>query len=131
MYVGSTRAVPALLAAAEDPEETVRHLALDALCRIPDHGVAPFLLQSLPLATGYLRDYAIEALGRQRYRAAVPALLAILEDRDDSDGSLAALALGHIGDPAAIPALGEATQAEDRILRERSQEALRLVRRTQ
>jgi len=57
-----------------------------------------------------LKAVVIEALGRLRAREAVPALCAILEDQREfyPVHSLAAQALGQIGDPAALPALEKA-----------------------
>ncbi len=57
-----------------------------------------------------LKVAVIEALGRLRAREAVPALCAILEDQREfyPVHSLAAQALGQIGDAAALPALEKA-----------------------
>ena len=44
--------------------------------------------------------------------------------------SLAALALGQIGDPAALPVLERAAEADYHILREKAQKALKAIRGT-
>jgi HEAT repeat protein len=44
--------------------------------------------------------------------------------------SLAALALGQTGDPAALPVLERAAEADYHILREKAQKALKAIRGT-
>lgn len=66
------------------------------------------LIHNLNHADRSVRIDAIFALGEQRARDAVPALIEILEDAGASGRELdlyAAVALGKIGDPRALPAL--------------------------
>jgi HEAT repeat protein len=127
-HVGSPRAVPPLLHAAQGAGKMTAFQVVETLCAIGDERAAPFLLEQLP--THSLRVSVMFALGRLRYQAAVPALLAIVEDRSDSYGGVAAEALGQIGDPAALPVLERAAEADYHILREKAQKALKAIRGT-
>ena len=100
------RGTPALVAVLTDPESSVRRDAADALGKIGDwRAVTPLL----PLLEDPEEDvcrcatWALAAIGD---RQAIPALIAALE-RSQARSEPAADALGKLGDPRAIPALGK------------------------
>ena len=80
----------------------------------------PFVLRS-----------AAHALGRIRSRAALPVLLAMIQDEklEDDLRREGATALGAIGDQAALPALRNATSSRDPHLAEAADTAIKLILR--
>ncbi|MGI8918281.1 MAG: HEAT repeat domain-containing protein [Pyrinomonadaceae bacterium] len=72
---------------------------------------------------------AAHSLGQIRNRAAVPALLAALQDREEENDVRreAAVALGLIGDKSALPALNGLSDADDPYLSRAALEASRRI----
>jgi HEAT repeat protein len=123
------RAVPALAEALDTADRQVRMSAAEALWEIGDTNSAA-LITLLSGAHGQVRDQIAGALSRigwqadepadeMAYRiairdwkgcialgsAAVPALLEVLRDREESERRAAAWVLGRIGDPRAVSGL--------------------------
>jgi len=97
-------AVPYLVRLLASPDSELVMFALQVLARIGDAGGTAGILPLLHHADANVAQAAVEALGRLRAGAAVPALLELLQ------GNLwlqlaAVTALGEIGDPAAVAPL--------------------------
>ena len=115
-----TKAIPQLSEIVEDPLEpdTVRDAAVAALGNIGNIAAEAVLIRALDIRIGVISKNAIVALGKLESEAAVPELIAILEDRrialDASTDALAkassrtkaATALGEIGGARAAEAVG-------------------------
>ena len=76
---------------------------------------------------------AAHSLGQIKNRAAVPALLAALQDQEEENDVRreAAVALGLIGDKSALPALNGLSSADDPYLSSAAFDAARKISRTQ
>ncbi|MCY3720807.1 MAG: HEAT repeat domain-containing protein [Candidatus Poribacteria bacterium] len=115
-----TKAIPRLSEIVEDPLEpdTVRNAAVAALGNIGNTAAEAVLMRALDVRIGDISKNAVVALGQLKSEAAVPALIAILEDKrvvlDASTDALAkasartkaATALGEIGGTRAAEAVG-------------------------
>src|SRR5438270_2354631 len=86
----------------------------EALGRIADPRAGPTLLRLARSKDDYVRVQAVQALGSIRYREAVPELSRMIDDETSQPVLVkrAVVALGEIGDPAAIPALEHALVLE-------------------
>ena len=110
---GKVSAIPQLTPLIDDPDWSVRQAAVEALGRIEDASAAPVLVAAitgadrLPGSDGAsaVRAAAGEALGRIG-TAAVPVLLEALHGRHVKLRETAIAALGAVGGPAAVEALG-------------------------
>jgi len=126
-----------------DKEAGVRGAAAVALGEIRDESAVPALAQVLGLPTPpqkkkkskpreneFVLRAAARSLGQIRSRAAVDILIAALgnEDYTSDVRREAAIALGLIGDPAAVPALRAAFSSDDPYLSDAAREALRRLR---
>ncbi|RKU07172.1 phytanoyl-CoA dioxygenase [Candidatus Poribacteria bacterium] len=122
-------AVPALMEAFEDESEAIRRNAYYALSAMGAPTVKP-LISSLRHLYPQIREVAAEALGDigSPAQAAVPALVAALEDESERVRFHAAEALGTVSqeDSTAIPALSAALRDENE--RVRQDAALALAR---
>lgn len=113
-----------------DPARAVRATAARAILSLPPDEAAQLLLPLLQDREEFVRQETAYALGLTRSRAAVPALINILElDKKDSVRGAAAVALGQIGDESAIIPLtnylGRRVQASgilNRVRRKKSDE---------
>ena len=115
------KAVAKLSEVLENPLEpdNVRAAAATALGNIADKTAEPVLIRALDIRVGNISKNAIIALGKLESEAALPKLIAILEDKritlDASTNALAnasartkaAIALGEIGSPRAAEAIGK------------------------
>ena len=115
-----TKAIPRLSEIVEDPLEpdTVRDAAVAALGNIGNMAAEAVLMRALDVRIGNISKNAVVALGQLKSEAAVPALIAILEDKrivlDANTDALAkasartkaATALGEIGGARAAEAVG-------------------------
>ena len=121
--------VPALMEAFEDESEVIRRNAYYALNAIGAPAVDP-LIGSLGHLDPQVREAAAEALGDigSPAQAAVPALVAALEDESERVRFHAAEALGTVsqGESTTIPALSAALRDENE--RVRQDAALALAR---
>lgn len=105
--LGEPGAVPALrraLAGDETDSETIIYSAW-SLGAIGDPSAVPDLVRLASHEDRGIRKAAVHALGGYPGPEAADALRAALEDAADDVRWNAALALGHRGDPAAVPAL--------------------------
>ena len=116
-----TKAIPRLSEIVEDPLEpdTVRDAAVAALGNIGNIAAEAVLMRALDVRIGNISKNAIVALGKLKSEAAMPKLIAILEDKrialDASTDALAkasartkaATALGEIGGARAAEAIAE------------------------
>lgn len=98
-------AVPALVAALEDPEPEVRFRAAIVLLNTPAPAAVPALMACLDDKNETVRFVAASALGEIGDRRATAALLSALAAGDPNVVEPAIRSLGALGDPAAIPAL--------------------------
>ena len=121
--------VPALMEAFEDESEAIRRNAYYALSAMGVPAVDP-LIGCLGHLNSQVRETAAEALGDigSPAQAAVPALMAALEDESERVRFHAAEALGTVGqqESTAIPALSAALRDENE--RVRQDAALALAR---
>jgi HEAT repeat protein len=111
--MGTAESVPAL--AALLAEKDTSHMARYALERISAPEAAAALRDALPRLAGALKIGVLGSLGARRDAASVPALAALLTDRDPAIVAAAAIALGDIATPAAAVVLGNLskTAADD------------------
>jgi HEAT repeat protein len=118
--LGDPKAIKGLMALFKDTSKLVRVSATIALTQIGHATVEP-LIESLKDENFQVRLHSVQALGGitsdyptgrswlQDSRP-VPGLIALLKDKDRAVREDAAIALGMIGDPSAVPALIEALQ---------------------
>ena len=117
---GKTSAIPRLAPLLDDPDWAVRQAAVESLGRIGDASAAPLLGRGHhgadrvpdPNGAAAVRAAAVEALGRIG-AGAMPALLEALRERHVKLRETAIAALGAVGGPAAVGALGDMV-ADDR-----------------
>lgn len=151
--LGHTRsrlAVNALIERLADKKDAVRAAATVALGEIADAGAVTSLAALLDPQTGSVQSKkskkssreknlfvlraAAHSLGQIGNRAAVPALLAVLQD-EKAEGDVrreAAVALGMIGDVTAIAGLRAAAEsAHDPYLAEAAHQAIKRISRSQ
>ncbi|GAB4538534.1 MAG: hypothetical protein Kow0063_26440 [Anaerolineae bacterium] len=93
-----------LLDALEEGTPEKQAAAADALIWVRQADAGP-LLQALASPEALVRQSAAEALGRLRYRAAVPQLISLLTDESPWVRHAAVRALGLIGDTQAVTPL--------------------------
>jgi HEAT repeat protein len=139
--LGRTRdrsAAPALINALADKKASVRGASAIALGELgDDSAVQPLsnLLTGAKKKRSFEDEFVLRAaarsLGQIANRAAVPALIATLENQASAPDTRreAAIALGAIGDAAAIPALQAAfSSGEDPYLTEAARLAMRAIK---
>ena len=126
-------AVEPLIALAADPDPAVRRSAVEALGRLGDARAVDALARQLQGAAGprdeaavSVRVAAAHALG-QIGAAALPALAAVLHDRNQRVREAAVDALGAIGGPSAVPALAAALGDDRSQLRQAAAKALAAI----
>jgi HEAT repeat protein len=118
----SKRALPALINAITDSDANVRAYAAEALGKIGDkRAVKPLLAladDTSEVDTGNphtMRSVVIFALSQIGDRQALNTLLTALNDPDADVRWAAAIGLGKIKDPSAIPALRKALDDEEEV----------------
>jgi len=130
--VNDPKATDPLVAAASDPEMSVRVKAIDTLGQVKAKDAIPVLSQQL-----FMRDtdlgtkrHILVALGKIGDDHATKAILTFLSrDVDAASRGNAIFALGDIGDRSALPALETvAKDTPDDNLRGLAQEAIRKIR---
>ena len=120
---GDYEVVPLLITALEHPSWRVREAAFDTLAGIGEPAV-PGLIEALADSHEHIVVSSILVLGTIRARAAVDALVALL----DGGGEPAACAiwvLGEIGDPRAITPLTRLLTSSNPQIRSEAEQALR------
>jgi hypothetical protein len=98
-------AVPALLAAAKDPDPETRLYAVWALGALADPRALEVVLESSQSEDAGARKMAAYVLGRLGRKEAVPRLRVLLEDSVADVRWNAAIALASLGDPSGLPVL--------------------------
>lgn len=110
-WLQAKEAVPDLIAHASGNDPRMRRRAVQALGQIGDSRAIAPLLGMLADKDYFVRENAILALGWLKAKEAVPELLKIASTFDRRNAGQRGLmvsairALGHIGDPAALPAI--------------------------
>jgi HEAT repeat protein len=118
--LGDPKAIKGLMALFKDSSKLVRVAATIALMQIGEATVEP-LMAGLKDENFQVRLHSVQALGGitsdyptgrswLKDSRPVPGLIALLKDKDRAVREDAAIALGMIGDPIAVPALVEAMQ---------------------
>ena len=103
--LGNPAALPALLTALSDENETVRRAAAAALDTLGDPDALPALITALSDENETVRRAAASALDTLGDPAALPALITALSDENETVRRAAASALGTLGNPVALPAI--------------------------
>jgi HEAT repeats/HEAT repeat len=119
--------VPALIAACQSSDPTVRFHAASALGQIGDRSAVPALIPCLRDSRQQLRIRAVWALGNLGDRRAVPALMAALRDNRPPVREAAAWALGQLRDARAVSALAAALRDSDAGVRRGAEAALERI----
>lgn len=118
-------AIAHIIGLAEAPEAYLRLAAADALGNIGGDAAGPILLQLMHDSDRTVRIEAVESLGKIQYRTALADLMPALSN--DADPLLrvhVAEALGCIDDKAAVPALEQALDDPDYMVRAYSADAI-------
>ena len=103
--LGERAAVPALEAAAKDPDPDTRLYAIWALGKIGDQAAFPTVLEASSSEDAGARKMAAYVLGQLGDPAAVPRLKVLAEDRIADVRWNAAIALAELGDASGLPVL--------------------------
>lgn len=103
--IGGARAADSLVKGLRWRRGSMARLAIELARAAPDHCLETKLAEAEP---GRVQASLVLAAGLRRRRSAVPSLLAVLESGTRNTRALAARALGSIGAPEAVPALGYA-----------------------
>jgi HEAT repeat protein len=107
---GSSRAVDDLASLLRDPQlASWARIALEA---IPDPEAGKALLEATDSLQGILLTGTIHSIGVRRDAAAVESLVRFLQHEDGRVASAAAIALGRIGNTAAVSALSAVLTAD-------------------
>jgi len=97
----------------DDPDTAVRARAMEYLSRYCDRRHAPRLLRILNTSgSSESRRYMLRALGRLKYKAALPHMLSLLDDQDYSVRDAVLQALAEMGDKTAAPKLMRMYESE-------------------
>ena len=100
---GTAKSVPAL--AALLPDKVLAHWARIALETMPCPEAGAALRDALLKAAGVTKAGICDSIGARREAEAVPALAELAKDADEQIASSAAVALGKIGNAAAVDAI--------------------------
>jgi len=128
---GRTSAVASLQPLLEDPEWTVRQAAVEALGVVADAFAVPSLISAVkaadhiadPAGAAAVRAAAVESFGRIG-PAGLPVLLEALKDRHARLRETAIGALGAIGGPESVSALGAMVDDDRSSVRQAAASAL-------
>lgn len=118
-----TASVPVLGLCLSDPQAMVQEAASTVLASIADERVLIPLLNSLKNSDWIVRMQAVRALGRIKEQSSIEHLIPLLQDKVKAVREETSTALATIGE-AALPALQEAIQHEDWLVRLHAVEAL-------
>lgn len=103
--LGERTAVPALHAAAKDPDPDTRLYAIWAFGKIGDPAGFDAVLEASQSEDAGVRKMAAYVLGQLRDRRAIPRLRVLSEDRVADVRWNAAIALAELGDGSGLPVL--------------------------
>jgi capsular exopolysaccharide synthesis family protein len=124
-------AVPEMIRLLNSDSAEIRPDLIEALGKIGDRAATNSVMSRLNDDNLSVRGKAIEALGRLGDKRAIPALVSILEQKDDKSESevlIAIWALGNIGDKAAEPILNSLLEDNNKYVRYNSTQALKKIR---
>jgi HEAT repeat protein len=103
--------------ALEHDTPRARAGAAQALARVDGEDVDVLLIKALDDRDSWVRFFAAKGLGQRRHSGAVPTLAGLMAEDPAYHVRLAAVdALGHVGTPDAIAALGALVEGTDREL---------------
>ncbi len=127
--IGHNRAVEALIAALDDPDEDIRCYAASGLSEITNVKAVKALKSALRHSNSNVRMCAVEALGNicnahQNDQEVVKPLITALNDSDSEVKERAAKVLGNIGNAQAVKPLIIALNDSDSEVRRKAAEAL-------
>ncbi len=125
--IGAADAVNALGALLKDPDVVIVHAALDALAAIGTPAIEPYMTQAVTFDTDPARLTAARALGELKSADSADALITALNDPYEAVAVEAAVSLGKIGAPRAIPALADSSQKGSVRLRGASVTSIRQI----
>jgi HEAT repeat protein len=118
-------AIPALTAAANDPSERVRALAITGLAQLGDPSLVPIIAARLAQdKKPFVRKAAAYGLGKLHSNEGTLALVAALKDKDSEVRGAAAVALGDYADETAIAPLTQSLEDKSEFVRAQSARAL-------
>ncbi len=135
-YLEEKRDVDGLIRLLKDKDYINRKEAARALKKVGDERAVDALIDSLKYKSWHsdytilddVREFSAEALGKIRDERAVNYLIeSLIEDPDEEVRLKAALALGEIGDSAAVDSLILALQDNDSTVRTASANALGMI----
>jgi hypothetical protein len=124
---------PRLARFLDDDVDTVRMIGIAGVRRLRREEHAPRLVEILRNdQNSAVRSFAAHALGVLAVTKSVPALVKVVESRQDRSYRAAIRALGKIGDPRAIPVL-ENVAKEDPVewVRDAARQAIQKIRKEQ
>jgi HEAT repeat protein len=110
--IDDARVIPGLIAALSDKNETVHHVARQALVNKGDDALNR-LADELHNPNWKIRQVAAQTLGEIGGTASLNQLIAIINDADIDVRIEVIRALGAVGDPAAVPYLVRALHDEN------------------
>lgn len=127
-HISSAEAVPYLCKALQDDDETVRSHSAEALGEIHTDESAEALINAFLHDDDYnVRYFAKQSLGKVG-RAAVPAILDVIDDTQDSDLLIEICEiLGNLADARSKPALETLTQHTDQSVAEMADWAIKRI----
>jgi HEAT repeat protein len=109
----SPKAIPVLRGILAEGDDDTRRDAISALAALKAQEAAPDLTRLLKDPNPNIAGQAATALGDLKHAPAVPVLIEMLKATDDDSRYIeAAISLGKIGDPRALPALRRLAQRE-------------------
>jgi HEAT repeat protein len=125
--IGTTKAVPVIIEALNDPDRLVRIEIVKALAAIGVPAIAP-LMQVFREGDMQVRTGAMEALWMIGQPATTP-LIMVLKDNQSDVRKRAALLLGEIGDTKAVDHLTTLLADENVAVRREAFEALEMIKK--
>jgi putative heme-binding domain-containing protein len=123
--IGRAESVPCLERLTQHDADIVRQVAAEALAGIPEASVETALVSLLHDQSAGVRRSVIEAIGRRRFSAAVPALINAYEHAETRNEAAAAIAL--IPDPRACPIYLDLLAGKNPLLREQALQSMKTV----
>lgn len=99
--IGGSRVIQAVVSLLRDEDEFIRRAAVEIMNSIKDEASFRHLIDALADSDWWVRERAVDALAKLGNKAAVPALLPLLE-RDDATAVAVLRALMRLGGPEQI-----------------------------
>lgn len=120
-------AVDPLALLVNDPDKVVAHKSIAAIAAIGGDAAKKEMLDLLDYETSEGRLTAIKFVGDARMAEAVDKLIELLDDDFDTVATAAAVALGKIGNPKAIPPMADKLQERSVDLKMACVESIRKI----